>query len=139
MIDSCASDDDELTSLSELLLNFAHPVGSYNAGATGGSVTVKLTASQMPSHTHKISGKSASAGAHTHKIKCDLDAYYTKSGTRSWSVHQAETGAGSTVGITDSKGSHTHSISLTSASAGNGGAHENMPPYIAAYCWRRTA
>ena len=170
MINSCAKDGDDFTSLGELLLNFAHPVGSYywslestdpgklfggtwtqitdrfvlaagsiyKAGSTGGAATVNLAASQMPSHTHSINAKAASAGAHTHKIKCDLDAYYTTSGTRSWSVHYAESGAGSTVGLTDSKGSHTHTVTATAAAAGGGGAHENMPPYITAYCWRRT-
>lgn len=170
MISSCTKDSDDFTALSELLLNFAHPVGSYywssvstspatlfggtwtqvtdkfvlaagstyKAGGTGGAATVSLTTAQMPSHTHTITASSGSAGAHTHKIKCDLDAYYTTSGTRSWSVHRAESGAGSTVGITDSKGSHSHTVTATAAAAGSGSAHENMPPYIVAYCWRRT-
>ena len=171
IINACSKDSDGFTSLSNLLLNFAYPVGSYywsssatspatlfggtwtqisdrfvlaagstyKVGATGGASTVKLTVSQMPAHTHTVSGTAASKGAHTHKINCDLDANYTTSGTRSWSVHKAATGASSSVGSTTSTGAHTHTVSGTAASAGGSGAHENMPPYIVAYCWRRTA
>lgn len=36
---------------------------------------------------------------------------------------------------------HTHSVTAsgTIGSTGGGGAHENMPPYVAYYCWERTA
>jgi hypothetical protein len=34
---------------------------------------------------------------------------------------------------------HVSSGSVTSASSGTGAAHENLPPYVVVYIWRRTA
>lgn len=106
----------------------------YGAGTEGGNKDAVVVA-----HTHTVSGTATSAGAHTHKIKCDQDAQYTSSGTRSWSVHKAESGAGSTVGITDSKGAHTHPVTGSADSTGVSGTNANLPPYKAYYIWERTA
>lgn len=106
----------------------------YGAGTEGGSKDAVVV-----SHTHYVNLTAASAGAHTHKIKCDQDAQYTSSGTRSWSVHKAESGAGSTVGITDSKGAHTHPVQGNADSSGVSGTNANLPPYKAYYIWERTA
>lgn len=106
----------------------------YNAGDEGGSKDAVVV-----SHTHYVNLTAASAGAHTHKINCDQDAQYTKSGTRSWSVHKAESGAGSTVGITDSKGAHTHAVQGDANWSGVAGTNANLPPYKAYYIWERTA
>lgn len=40
---------------------------------------------------------------------------------------------------TDSQGSHTHTINNAGGLNGTTQAHDNMPPYIVQYCWRRTA
>ena len=105
---------------------------TYSAGATGGSATHTLTTNEMPSHTHSIS----SSGAHTHTFTGWLQTN-TNAGTTYQSIsHKKISGDGTaTPPSMNSSGGHTHSP----ANAGGGGAHNNMPPYIAVYVWKRTA
>ena len=157
--------------LGRLLLDFAHPVGSYywssdsispadmfggtwtqitgkfvlaagggySAGSTGGAATVTLTTAQMPSHTHTITATAASNGSHSHSMGVDRDAYYITSGVRGYSVHSKGVSGAETTIATGSAGAHAHTITATAKATGGGSAHRNMTPYIAAYCWRRTA
>lgn len=85
---------------------------TYAAGATGGSETVALTASQMPSHSH---------------MQQYPDSY---GATQPW---LATSDSGDEMGYKDSN--RTVSILLgdpvRTASAGSGQAHDNMPPYYA--------
>ena len=80
---------------------------------SGGSSTASGIVNSNGSHTHTVSGTTGyQSNGHTHSV----------SGT---------TGSGGA--------SHTHSVSGTSGSTGGGGSHENMPPYLAVYIWKRTA
>lgn len=85
---------------------------TYAAGATGGSETVTLTASQMPSHSH---------------MQQYPDSY---GATQPW---LATSDSGDEMGYKDSN--RTVSILLgdpvRTASTGSGQAHDNMPPYYA--------
>lgn len=86
----------------------------------------------MPLHSHNAS--ETSAGAHTHTIGCDTDA---AQGTYCSSVHGASTGAQKFKGTTNSAGEHTHTITIEST--GGNQAHNNMPPYLTVYMWKRIA
>lgn len=163
------SQQGNVAALSRLLLDFTHPVGSYywssddtdpsqifggtwtqitgrfvlaagggyKAGSTGGASSVTLGISEIPSHTHSISASASSSGSHYHNIGCDYDG---AGGSIYATIHKsASSSPGYWAGRTTSDGSHTHSVTGTASSSGGGGAHNNMPPYVTAYCWRRTA
>ena len=100
--------------------------GSYNVGNTGGSNTVTLTRSQIPSHSHTASiGR---AGDHRH----GMGTKWLMSGTCSES-NPGTSGPGffatSEERTTGWAGEHSHSITISST--GGGGTHENRPPYYA--------
>lgn len=130
---------------------------SYAQGATGGSATVTLTADQLPTHSHSawtdaqgshIHGAwTDSQGWHTHLVKFSTGGEDSRAITGSTSVNNVDNsshsqpteGAGShghNIGI-DWAGEHSHNVGI--GNTGSGQAHENMPPYVAYYCWERTA
>lgn len=95
----------------------------YEAGATGGEASHKLTAAELPKQNGTIS---------TH-------------GTYSGSPIAAVTGvfgARHTVSDKYMNGSTSGHSSIDVIEYGNGGedkAHNNLPPYLAVYIWQRTA
>lgn len=108
---------------------------TYKAGVPGGEATHKLSVAEMPSHNHSAS--TASAGSHSHSFKpsgynvMGSAGGQIAGGSSAWGVL-----AGQGVSI-NSAGAHTHSVSV--GSAGSGSAHNNMPPYLPVYMWKRTA
>lgn len=85
--------------------------GGYAAGETGGESEHRLTMAELPAHTH--------------------------------AVHVAQAASGSPVGwafageVKESMQWRPQEDLLESA--GGGLAHNNLPPYLAAYMWKRTA
>ena len=111
---------------------------SYSYGSTGGSSSVTLSTSQLPSHTHGSGSYSASNVSLTGDITKISECYnvagaatgvFSKKGTGNSPV----TGSSSnspTAGV-DFDASHSHSVSGTSGGTGSGSSIENRPPYYA--------
>ena len=106
---------------------------TYEAGTTGGEATHTLTTNEMPSHTHTFTG---TASSHSHTL-----LYNAISNKPGGSVGGLNGGTLWNNGV-DLNGS-TSSTSITprgtNSSTGKGQAHNNMPPYLVAYMWKRTA
>ena len=95
--------------------------GSYTAGGTGGESTHKLTTAEMPAHTHKDRIQWMSSGTSTTNVA-------TVDGKP---IAPANGVAGHLVIDAADQGSI--------GSTGGGGAHNNMPPYLAVYMWKRVS
>ena len=112
------------TALENVFL-FAASTG-HPAGETGGAEEVTLTASQLPAHRHyTINMAKAEAGVspdYQHTV-----ARYDRE-TTSWEDCHYQLNGNSN----DANGGRT-------SPTGSGEAHNNMPPYLAVYTWRRTA
>lgn len=123
-------------------------------GSLIGSASVTLATSQIPAHSHSVTGTAASAGAHTHTVSATGTAasagnhqhqfaLYTQGTTSAFiqgtsgpsptatqltSVAGAHTHDVSVSGTAANAGNHTHSVSGTAADTGGGNAHSNTQP-----------
>lgn len=98
---------------------FVYAVGSYSAGQTGGSQTVKLTANHIPSHSHGMRMAWSDNLETVNSVVTTVEKQGLTAGTAESHV------------VVDA--------GYTTDSTGSGTAHTNMPPFVAAYIWQRTA
>lgn len=82
---------------------------SIAPGYTGGEATHTLTVNEMPSHNHNIYYRAT--------FRADAGAWSIDPGTRG----------------------NSYSGANAIQNTGGGQAHNNMPPYLAVYVWKRTA
>jgi microcystin-dependent protein len=92
-------------------------------GASGGEETHLLASGEMPAHTHAVSGNTGAGTAHHHAGVPTLNGQFAPGSGSNATVNTS-------TGNSSDESSHTHPISLTSASTGGGGAHNNMPPAL---------
>lgn len=82
---------------------------SYPAGSQGGEAQHTLTKAEMPAHTHGY----------------DFTGQSNVTGLTAIRLYDAD--------------GRMNEYQGSSASAGGGAAHNNMPPYLSIYIWKRTA
>lgn len=111
---------------------------TYRPGDTGGETSHTLSVAEMPSHNH-------SQDAHSHTP--NASGYYfvaaTASEANNTRVAYASSGNRYVDGGTSNMGfshrSGTNAAQPGISYSGSGSAHNNMPPYLSVYMWKRTA
>ena len=111
--------------------------GTYGAGTTGGEATHTLTIDEMPSHTHTQNSHNHTQSQHRHSGPAtDLNAG-RKNKNNDIMMRGGVVGSGS--GYSDYTTATNNSTTATNQNTGGGQEHNNMPPYLAVYMWKRTA
>lgn len=113
---------------------FLYAVGSKTVGTTGGEETHALSWSEMPNHTHYLL-TFKDTGVDNSTICGPVSS--TARG-KYWGVTGDYFSSSSRVGYSPSAYNNTAYRNIIDT-AGSGSAHNNMPPYLVVYMWRRTA
>lgn len=85
---------------------------TYAIGTTGGEATHKLTIEEMPSHKHQI-----------------------KTNNDDWN----NSANGGNYGTTHDGANSWYNTNWYTENSGGNAAHNNMPPYLTVYMWKRVA
>ena len=93
---------------------------TYSPGVLGGEATHTLTVSEMP--------------AHTHQTRIRLDPQHTGGNNRNNGLMVSDIGKGSWYNWYNGDDDNAH---VNLSNTGGGQAHNNMPPYLTVYIWKR--
>lgn len=122
---------------------FVYASDADTAGTTGGASTHAITISEMPSHTHtrgtmEITGKVTYISADSGNIS---STDYPTTGAFRWLNERFAARAVTTTGTgsRDLDFAASRSWTGSTSSTGGGSAMSIMPPFVTAFCWRRTA
>lgn len=100
---------------------------TYASGTTGGAATHTLTTNEMPLHTHI-------QNAHSH-----AQNYYTwYNNSSNYDVRLASS-SGGYYAIAGTNNYATAATTAVNQNTGGSQPHNNMPPYLTVYMWKRTA
>lgn len=96
---------------------------TYTAGITGGEATHTLTVNEMPEHEH--------------------DGIYWgvnyKDTPYPWGLNNDSVGNGFSTTYSSTRGGPDDTHAMYTGASGGGQAHNNMPPYLSVYMWKRVA
>ena len=129
----------------------------YGVGSLGGEETHKLTENELASHTHTQNSHTHTQNSHSHgtgsstynrilRSNGEISVHQTKrsfpsTGNAGYLVYSPNKGVlidntgislGGTVAV-------NNSATAENQKTGGNGEHNNMPPYIAVYMWRRVS
>ena len=117
---------------------------NYEVSSIGGEATHTLNVNEIPNHNHSINLTTTDNGIHTHNLRRDLggNEFGIGGGT---GVGNSLNGTWSNTSIWPNSigagpaGNHYHFVSGNTGETGGNLAHNNMPPYLAVYIWKRVA
>jgi len=107
---------------------FIYGAGNKQINNTGGSETVKLDDTQIPSHAHKVNGSTSANGNHSHSFGVGGGGGSSGGGRGTTSGYTC--GSCAFNANTDGNGNHSHTFNVTSEKTGGNQAHDNMPPFF---------
>lgn len=106
---------------------------TYSAGATGGEAAHTLSEGELPEHSHMAAGKPGNTDGWWLPIMKNI-------GNESGIWGASLSGSGLTFGsINPGDGERRLEMVQYTGATGNSQAHNNMPPYLSVYVWKRTA
>lgn len=120
---------------------FIYAAGAKSVGETGGAESHVLTVDEIPAHNH-----TGTSSWHS------FDGYFSAESNQG--AHRDGGGVVSSEGRYSTNLSHSntgddwgtnyhinvgHNHTFTTNNTGGNAAHSTMPPYLVAYCWKRTA
>jgi microcystin-dependent protein len=101
---------------------------------TGGSKTVTLDSSHLPSHTHTQNSHNHTQNPHSHTIPNIGNTLTAKNDPPDVTIiDNAGTETTNTTTATN------NAATAVNQSTGGGGAHQNLMPYVVCFAWKRTA